>query len=113
MASAGTGREIAWRAQARSGEIAVQFCRSEAARYLLADASAVIAQFTASREMWIVAVRQVSEGTDIPRLRGVWVTNASTEFFPPPDPLQPPARHPLGGTAAPAGSREARTRSAA
>lgn len=46
------------------------------------DASAVIARFTASREMWIVAVRQVSEGTDIPRLRvGVWATNASTELF--------------------------------
>lgn len=46
------------------------------------DASAVIARFTAGREMWIVAVRQVSEGTDIPRLRvGVWATNASTELF--------------------------------
>lgn len=46
------------------------------------DASAVIARFTAGREMWIVAVRQVSEGTDIPRLRvGVWATNASTELY--------------------------------
>lgn len=46
------------------------------------DASAVIARFTAGREPWIVAVRQVSEGTDIPRLRvGVWATNASTELF--------------------------------
>jgi superfamily II DNA or RNA helicase len=46
------------------------------------DASAVIARFAAGREAWIVAVRQVSEGTDIPRLRvGVWATNASTELF--------------------------------
>ena len=46
------------------------------------DASAVISRFAASREPWIVAVRQVSEGTDIPRLRvGVWATNASTELF--------------------------------
>ncbi|HET6228593.1 MAG TPA: DEAD/DEAH box helicase family protein [Longimicrobiaceae bacterium] len=45
-------------------------------------ASAVIARFAAGREPWIVAVRQVSEGTDIPRLRvGVWATNASTELF--------------------------------
>jgi superfamily II DNA or RNA helicase len=46
------------------------------------DASAVISRFAAGREAWIVAVRQVSEGTDIPRLRvGVWATNASTELF--------------------------------
>jgi superfamily II DNA or RNA helicase len=46
------------------------------------DSSSVIARFAASREPWIVAVRQVSEGTDIPRLRvGIWATNASTELF--------------------------------
>jgi superfamily II DNA or RNA helicase len=46
------------------------------------DSSAVIAQFAAGRDPWIIAVRQVSEGTDIPRLRvGVWATNASTELF--------------------------------
>lgn len=46
------------------------------------DASAVISRFAAGRDAWIVAVRQVSEGTDIPRLRvGVWATNASTELF--------------------------------
>ncbi len=45
-------------------------------------ASAVISRFAAGHEPWIVAVRQVSEGTDIPRLRvGVWATNASTELF--------------------------------
>ena len=46
------------------------------------DSSAVIARFAAGRDPWIIAVRQVSEGTDIPRLRvGVWATNASTELF--------------------------------
>jgi superfamily II DNA or RNA helicase len=46
------------------------------------DVSAVISRFAAGREPWIVAVRQVSEGTDIPRLRvGIWATNASTELF--------------------------------
>lgn len=46
------------------------------------DASAVIAAFAAGTAPWIVAVRQVSEGTDIPRLRvGVWATNAGTELF--------------------------------
>lgn len=46
------------------------------------DATAVISRFAAGRDPWIVAVRQVSEGTDIPRLRvGVWATNASTELF--------------------------------
>ena len=42
----------------------------------------MISRFAAGHELWIVAVRQVSEGTDIPRLRvGVWATNASTELF--------------------------------
>jgi len=46
------------------------------------EASGVIARFAAGREQWIVAVRQVSEGTDIPRLRvGLWATNACTELF--------------------------------
>ena len=46
------------------------------------DATKVIARYSVGREPWIVAVRQVSEGTDIPRLRvGVWATNASTELF--------------------------------
>lgn len=45
-------------------------------------ASEVIERFTVATNLWIVAVRQVSEGTDIPRLRvGVWATNASTELF--------------------------------
>lgn len=45
-------------------------------------ASAVIADYAGGRKEWIVAVRQVSEGTDIPRLPvGIWATNTSTELF--------------------------------
>lgn len=47
-----------------------------------ADASAKIARFSESADPWIVAVRMVSEGVDIPRLRvGVWATTTSTELF--------------------------------
>lgn len=45
-------------------------------------ASDRIAAFAASDEPWIVAVRMVSEGVDIPRLRiGVWATTTATELF--------------------------------
>ncbi|MCB1026249.1 MAG: DEAD/DEAH box helicase, partial [Microthrixaceae bacterium] len=45
-------------------------------------ASDRIARFAESSEPWIVAVRMVSEGVDIPRLRiGVFATNTSTELF--------------------------------
>lgn len=45
-------------------------------------ASARIARFTAGTEPWIVAVRMVSEGVDIPRLRvGVFATTTTTELF--------------------------------
>ncbi len=44
--------------------------------------SARIAQFAASEQPWIVAVRMVSEGVDIPRLRvGVFATTTTTELF--------------------------------
>ncbi|MCC6437939.1 MAG: DEAD/DEAH box helicase [Acidimicrobiales bacterium] len=46
------------------------------------DASDRIARFSASTTPWIVAVRMVSEGVDIPRLRvGVFATNTTTELF--------------------------------
>jgi superfamily II DNA or RNA helicase len=46
------------------------------------DASARIARFAASSHPWIVAVRMVSEGVDIPRLRvGVFATTTTTELF--------------------------------
>jgi superfamily II DNA or RNA helicase len=45
-------------------------------------ASARIAAFATSSEPWLVSVRMVSEGVDIPRLRvGVYATTVSTELF--------------------------------
>ncbi len=45
-------------------------------------ASSRIAAFAGSEAPWIVAVRMVSEGVDIPRLRvGVFATNTTTELF--------------------------------
>ncbi|MBS1846716.1 MAG: DEAD/DEAH box helicase, partial [Actinobacteria bacterium] len=47
-----------------------------------ARASAKIARFAASEEPWLVAVRMVSEGVDIPRLTvGVFATTTTTELF--------------------------------
>jgi len=46
------------------------------------QASDKIAEFAASTDPWIVAVRMVSEGVDVPRLRvGVYATNTMTELF--------------------------------
>jgi superfamily II DNA or RNA helicase len=45
-------------------------------------ASARIAEFAEGEQRWLVAVRMVSEGVDIPRLAvGVYATNASTPLF--------------------------------
>jgi superfamily II DNA or RNA helicase len=45
-------------------------------------ASARIARFTESEDRWMVAVRMVSEGVDVPRLAvGVYATSASTPLF--------------------------------
>jgi superfamily II DNA or RNA helicase len=45
-------------------------------------ASAKIAEFAASDERWMIAVRMVSEGVDVPRLAvGVYATNASTPLY--------------------------------
>jgi superfamily II DNA or RNA helicase len=56
-----------------------------AARVVTSDdpqASAAIASFATGREPWLVAVRMVSEGVDIPRLRvGVYATTTTTELF--------------------------------
>jgi superfamily II DNA or RNA helicase len=56
-----------------------------AARVVTSDdpgASAGIAAFAAGSEPWLVAVRMVSEGVDIPRLRvGVFATTTATELF--------------------------------
>lgn len=46
------------------------------------DASRRIAAFSTGSERWIVAVRMVSEGVDIPRLRlAVYATTTTTELF--------------------------------
>lgn len=46
------------------------------------DASAKILRFVSSDDPWLVAVRMVSEGVDIPRLRvGVFATTTTTELF--------------------------------
>jgi superfamily II DNA or RNA helicase len=46
------------------------------------NASAGIADFAAGSDPWLVAVRMVSEGVDIPRLRvGVYATTTATELF--------------------------------
>ncbi len=46
------------------------------------DASAKITKFSKGNAPWIVAVRMVSEGVDIPRLRvGVFATTTTTELF--------------------------------
>lgn len=45
-------------------------------------ASRRISDFAAGRQPWLVAVRMVSEGVDIPRLRvGVFATTTTTELF--------------------------------
>jgi len=45
-------------------------------------ASSKILAFTGSDDQWLVAVRMVSEGVDIPRLRvGVFATTTTTELF--------------------------------
>lgn len=47
-----------------------------------AGASDKIAQFAAATSRWLVAVRMVSEGVDVPRLAvGVYATSASTPLF--------------------------------
>lgn len=46
------------------------------------SASAKIEEFAASNDRWMVAVRMVSEGVDIPRLAvGVYATSASTPLY--------------------------------
>ena len=46
------------------------------------DSSARIESFAAGEQRWLVAVRMVSEGVDVPRLAvGVYATNASTPLF--------------------------------
>ncbi len=46
------------------------------------DASAKIERFAHGSDPWVIAVRMISEGVDIPRLRvGVYATTTTTELF--------------------------------
>ncbi|WP_116076439.1 DEAD/DEAH box helicase [Asanoa ferruginea] len=70
---------------ARSYAKLIERVTGEKAVVVLSDdagASARIAKFAASDERWMVAVRMVSEGVDIPRLAvGVYATSASTPLY--------------------------------
>lgn len=70
---------------ARSYAKLIEQVSGEKAAVVLSDdlgASARIATFGASDQRWLVAVRMVSEGVDIPRLAvGVYATSASTPLY--------------------------------
>jgi superfamily II DNA/RNA helicase len=69
-------RAYAKRLEAISGEPATVVLSDEK------EASDRIADFSAGTSRWLVAVRMVSEGVDVPRLCvGVYATNASTPLF--------------------------------
>src|SRR3989440_6876704 len=71
-----TARAYAKLIRALTGEKAVVVLSDDA------GASGRIAAFGGSRQRWMVAVRMVSEGVDIPRLAvGVYATSASTPLF--------------------------------
>ncbi|MBV1851501.1 DEAD/DEAH box helicase [Catellatospora tritici] len=71
-----TARAYAKLLEAISGEKAVVVLSDDA------GASAKIGEFARSQQRWMVAVRMVSEGVDIPRLAvGVYATSASTPLF--------------------------------
>jgi superfamily II DNA or RNA helicase len=73
--------------QGHAQDIADLFARRHGVRPVVAvsddpGASDKIAAFGATSEPWIVAVRMVSEGVDLPRLRiGVFATTTTTELF--------------------------------
>lgn len=73
--------------QAHAQEIAALLRRRHGVKAVVAtsddpDATRHIARFAASDDEWIVAVRMVSEGVDIPRLRiAVFATTTTTELF--------------------------------
>ncbi|MEG3633829.1 DEAD/DEAH box helicase [Micromonospora palythoicola] len=70
---------------ARSYARLIEQVTGERAAVVLSDdagASTRIATFAASEQRWLVAVRMVSEGVDIPRLAvGVYATSASTPLY--------------------------------
>lgn len=71
-----TARAYAKLIEAATGEKAVVVLSDDV------GASAKISEFSGSTQRWMVAVRMVSEGVDIPRLAvGVYATSASTPLF--------------------------------
>jgi hypothetical protein len=72
-------------AAARAYAARLRAVTGEAPTVVLSDdpgASARIESFAVSQERWMVAVRMVSEGVDIPRLSvGVYATSVSTPLF--------------------------------
>jgi superfamily II DNA or RNA helicase len=72
-------------AAARAYAAVLTAITGEAPTVVLSDepgSSARIAEFAAGRRGWLVAVRMVSEGVDVPRLAvGVYATSASTPLF--------------------------------
>ena len=70
---------------ARAYAVLLQRITGEEPTVVLSDdpgASRRIAQFSAGTSRWLVAVRMVSEGVDVPRLAvGVYATSASTPLF--------------------------------
>ena len=72
-------------ARARAYATQLRAITGEAPTVVLSDdsgASSRIEAFSASRDRWLVAVRMVSEGVDVPRLAvGVYATSTSTPLF--------------------------------
>ena len=72
-------------AQARAYAASLRAICGESVTVVLSDdsgASARIEEFAASRSRWMVAVRMVSEGVDVPRLCvGVYATSTQTPLF--------------------------------
>lgn len=73
------------RTAARAYAVLLKKLTSQAPTVVLSDdpgSSARIAEFAASTSRWLVAVRMVSEGVDVPRLSvGIYATSASTPLF--------------------------------
>jgi hypothetical protein len=73
------------RTAARAYAALLKKLTSEAPTVVLSDdpgSSARITQFAQSTSRWLVAVRMVSEGVDVPRLSvGIYATSASTPLF--------------------------------
>ncbi|MCV6977849.1 DEAD/DEAH box helicase [Mycobacterium bourgelatii] len=73
------------RTAARAYAALLQKLTSETPTVVLSDdpgSSARISEFAASTSRWLVAVRMVSEGVDVPRLSvGIYATSASTPLF--------------------------------